>query len=367
MTLVRYLLWTIQAILWFAVLTGIQYPVRKRNRLSLRIAVLFIKALLGTCIAFAIMVSDQPILLRSGFSLAALYAVLLGDCAGDLVHLLFIRPDRKNSRKLRIVFGLVCAAAFFIYGTVNMQIVTANRFTVSSPKLRGETRAIFAADLHVGSSQSLRTTEETIRKIDAENADLVILGGDIVDIYTTKEEMEKTFELLGKIKAPVYYIFGNHDRQTDYEYALGRTFAPEELEADIRSNGIHILQDEWIQVSEDLVLFGREDYNAPSRKPVSEIPPRPEGCFVLLADHSPYETDDIIASGADLQLSGHTHAGQLFPLQWVYRLAGRDAYGFFRHGNTDLYVSSGASGWSFPFRTEAGCHYEVITLTPVGD
>ena len=49
-------------------------------------------------------------------------------------------------------------------------------------------------------------------------------------------------------------------------------------------------------------------------------------------------------------------------MQGVYRLAGYDAYGFFRHGDTDLYVSAGASGWSFPFRTEAGCHYEVITL-----
>ena len=84
--------------------------------------------------------------------------------------------------------------------------------------------------------------------------------------------------------------------------------------------------------------------------------------YVLMVDHAPYVTQDIIDSGADLQLSGHAHAGQLFPLQGVYRLAGYDAYGFFRHGDTDLYVSAGASGWSFPFRTEAGCHYEVITL-----
>ena len=101
-----------------------------------------------------------------------------------------------------------------------------------------------------------------------------------------------------------------------------------------------------------------------TRKPIGDIPPRPEGSFVLLADHSPYETEDIIASGADLQISGHTHAGQLFPLQWIYRLAGYDAYGWFHHGETDVYVSSGASGWGFPFRTEAGCHYEVVTLQP---
>ena len=127
---------------------------------------------------------------------------------------------------------------------------------------------------------------------------------------------------------------------------------------------ITVLRDEWVSVADDLVIFGREDAAGDSRKPLSDIADRPEGAFVLSVDHSPYETKDIIESGADLQLSGHTHAGQLFPLRMVYDLAGYDAYGFYRHGNTNLYVSAGVSGWCFPLRTEAGCHYEVLTLQP---
>ena len=85
---------------------------------------------------------------------------------------------------------------------------------------------------------------------------------------------------------------------------------------------------------------------------------------MLLVDHSPYQTEEIEQSHADLQLSGHSHAGQLFPLQMIYNLTGYDAYGEYHHGETVLYVTSGASGWCIPFRTEEGCHYEMITLAP---
>ena len=65
-----------------------------------------------------------------------------------------------------------------------MQIVSADRFTVVSDKLRQDHRFVFVADLHIGSSQSMQTVKNTIRKIDEENADFVLLGGDIVDEYT---------------------------------------------------------------------------------------------------------------------------------------------------------------------------------------
>ena len=67
---------------------------------------------------------------------------------------------------------------------------------------------------------------------------------------------------------------------------------------------------------------------------------------------------------AVLQLSGHTHAGQFFPLQYVYRLGVDNIYGKYRRGDTDVYVTSGIAGWYFPFRTVARCNYEVITLEP---
>ena len=73
-----------------------------------------------------------------------------------------------------------------------------------------------------------------------------------------------------------------------------------------------------------------------------------------------------MALGADLQLSGHTHAGQFFPLKLLYPLF-TPTYGEYEYDNgAKLIVSAGASGWRFPFRTEAHCSFEVVDLLPAG-
>ena len=363
MTLGGYCLWIAITALWTVALIGVQIPFRRKNSLPTRIAILIIKLLLGLSVAFLIVAKYYEPLLKWTFPLAGLYVALLGESAGDLLQLAFVRPKNQNGNKLLIVFGLLCTAAYLIYGTVNMQTVTANHLSYSSSKLKEDYKIVFVADMHVGTSQSMRTTAKTIEKINDEKADFVLLGGDIVDVLTTKNEMEETVNLIGEIEAPVYFIYGNHDRQRDYSHETKRKFTEEELKKAIESNGIQILQDEWVSFSDDLIIFGREDYSAKERKRIGEIEERPNDKFVILVDHSPYQSSDIVASKADLQLSGHSHAGQLFPLKWLYLLTGYDAYGWFRHGNTDLYVSSGASGWGFPFRTEEGCHYEVINLS----
>ncbi|HAM14286.1 MAG TPA: hypothetical protein DCP91_00170 [Eggerthellaceae bacterium] len=364
MNVVLYIAWGLLVAAWLAALALLQRPIRARGRILPRILLAVGKCFLGTLVAFGVVVGDAPLPYWTIFALAASYVALFGDAVADLLALIVGQASKKMNRsRLQIALSIACTAAFLLFGTINMQTVSANHVEASSSKLASPHTFVFVADLHVGSAQSMQTTRQTIQRIGAEEADFVVLGGDIVDAFTTREEMEETFALFGAVKAPVYFIYGNHDRQMDRPSAE-RAFTPEELEQAMRANGIHILQDEWARISDDLVLLGREDYSMPSRKDVGQIAPRPDDAFVLLADHSPYETQDMVASGADLQISGHSHAGQLFPLQAVYSLAGYDAYGFFRHGETELYVSSGASGWCFPFRTEEGCHYEVVSLQP---
>ena len=363
MTVLRYIQWVFLTAACFAVLSALQHPLRKRPGVPAALPVLIVKALLCPALAYVVMVINHAFVFRFGLVLGALYVALCGDLLGDLLTLpaAVLKKDRRRAAP---VAGAVCAVLYLIAGTVNMQTVTANYLAFSSPKLTESHRFVFLADLHVGSSQSMKTTEETIRRVMAEQPDFVVLGGDITDEFTTPEEVAQTFRMLGKIDAPVYYIYGNHDLQPGNAFSDWFAYSPEELDAAISESGIEIVKDAWIPLSEDLVLFGREDFSYGDRKPLEEIPARPEEAFVLLIDHSPYQTEDILASGADLQLSGHTHAGQLFPLQALYRLTGHDALGSFRHGDTELYVTPGASGWYVPFRTEARCSYEVVTLEP---
>lgn len=169
-------------------------------------------------------------------------------------------------------------------------------------------------------------------------------------------------------EAPTYFVFGNHDRQPDADLVGGRSYTDEELAATIKGNGITMLVDEYVVVSDDLVLLGREDMSrGDDRQPGSALTSQnPDAsAFLLVADHQPYtDEEDAAAIHADLQISGHTHAGQLFPLQFVYNMVGLPAYGEHTLGGNHLFVSSGQSGWGFPLRTEARCTWNLVTLSP---
>lgn len=363
MTITRWTLWIFLAIVFSLILTAVQYPVRKRRFIPFRVILFLVKILLGTFIAYLVVATFNPLSYKFGFVLAPVHVVLFGDALGDIFSMPFlIKRKHEKCAKMQSLICLILTMIFLAFGSINMQVVTPNYLEYSSAKIGRDYRFVFVSDLHVGSSQSMKTTADTITMINNEAPDFVLLGGDIVDELTTKEEMEETFALLGKLQMPVYFVYGNHDVQPDADYFGGAAFTPAELEAALKRNGIIILKDEWVRFSEDLVIAGRDDYNSPSRKDISEMEPYPGDSFVILADHTPYVTEEIIKSPADLQLSGHSHAGQLFPLRWIYQIAGYDAYGSYHYDNTDLYVTSGASGWCFPFRTETGCHYEVITL-----
>lgn len=128
---------------------------------------------------------------------------------------------------------------------------------------------------------------------------------------------------------PTYYIYGNHDRQIKADArAKGRQYTEQELAETITKNGITILRDGYPFFAEDLVLMGREDYSAVAgRKKVEDLPALPSTAYVVNVDHSPYQYDDIVKTGADLQLSGHTHDGQYFLLGIGYSLFVKNVYG----------------------------------------
>jgi predicted MPP superfamily phosphohydrolase len=177
--------------------------------------------------------------------------------------------------------------------------------------------------------------------------------------------MVETYGILSTVSIPVYLVMGNHDRQPYSHYAGGRTYTDAQLLDAIDSAGIKLLCDEFVLVDTDLILLGREDVSAgDARKAWSELSNPYPGKTLIVADHQPYDRDQLKAEVSALQLSGHTHAGQLWPLQTIYNLLGYPAYGEFDYPGTRLYVSPGLNGWSPPMRTEVHCGWELITLHP---
>ena len=333
-------------------------------RLWLRIVLIVVKLVLG--LGLGVLVMGGPVQLRvmQPFMLA-LYVALFMDGVGDIIYTIYRYSKKKEFNYFTFkIISFVCAVLFLTYGMVNMEMVTKKNHTYSSNKIETEHTFAMIADLHVGSAQPFSVTKKTINAVIEENPEFIILDGDIVDDYTTKEEMERTFELFKDCGIPVYWVYGNHDRQGHAKYAGGRKFSVEELENAITSNGIIILKDECIEISSDLVLMGREDMSEKeTRKDIKDIVIPNTDAFLLVADHQPDGFKKNCEVGVDLQVSGHTHAGQLFPFRAMYEVIGY-SYGDYTYEGSTINVSSGACGWRMPIRTESHCHYDIYHLCP---
>ncbi|MEE1156791.1 MAG: metallophosphoesterase, partial [Methanobrevibacter sp.] len=269
------------------------------------------------------------------------------------------------------VLALIIFAIIIISGVYGMNHIELTEYNLTTDKINNESYSIvWISDIHYGTVQNPQLVKESISKINDLKPDMVVLGGDIVDERTSKEDMNEIFKELGKINSTygTYYIFGNHDTQpysTDYENG-NRTFSDEELNKTITDNGIIILNDEKTPINNDIVLVGRSDAQWDGEKnriDIGKILNESDlSKYVVVLDHQPIEYKENSKQGADLQISGHTHGGQVFPFSIFEGLMGNLVYGKFHFGNMELIVSSGLTGWGWSMRNEAKCEYVLINI-----
>ena len=183
--------------------------------------------------------------------------------------------------------------------------------------------------------------------------------------------MEAAAKVLGDIGAEygTYYVFGNHDYNA---YTSTPAYSPEELCSTLESSGIVVLKDRVYTVNDELTVIGRTDASVGSmvspkgRTGIEELCRETDSnTFVLLLDHQPTELSENAEAGVDLQLSGHTHAGQIWPTGQVGELTGFTElnYGWKEIGGFQVIVSSGIGGWGYPIRTGGHSEYVVVTVS----
>lgn len=264
---------------------------------------------------------------------------------------------------------IAAAALLLIYGFFNMNHVIKTEYLLETEKNLGNYKVVLITDTHYGTIQDTEVLKNKIEEINMQNPDIVVLGGDIVEEGTSKEQMQEVFQVLGGITNHygIYYVYGNHDRQP---YTQNRSFTNEELEHAITENGILILEDDYVEIRDDLVIAGRGDAawgNVSGRASTEEIL---DGIdrekYIILADHQPVEAEENSEQGVDLEISGHTHAGQIWPVGVLSELAGILNYGEYQEGACKVIVSSGFTGWGYPIRTEEHCEYVVINIESAG-
>ena len=348
-------------VLSFAVVFLLRFFLRKKSfPLALRILAPFGEIVLALILAYLTMVS-----LPSGphvifIILMGAYVIFLVDGFVGAVFILVEAIAKKKARFFLLpTLSFALTLSFASYGIVNMEVVTAETVECTSEKIHRPYSFAFLTDLHVGKAQPFHVTAKTIQDAGKAGIDFMVIGGDLVDAYTSKEEMANTFALFGALDVPVYYVHGNHEI-TDLRPS---SFTLEEMVLTAKENGVHVLEDEFVPLGEDLLLLGRMDMASDKRKAYQDLVNPNPASFLLTIDHQP--TDFALAAeyGADLQLSGHTHDGQLLPLGWIYHLV-TYPYGDYWRGNSRMFVSPGASGWATPLRTQGHCHYEIVHLTP---
>ena len=177
-----------------------------------------------------------------------------------------------------------------------------------------------------------------------------------MDEFTSKQDMKILFKQLAKLTkvAPVYFVYGNHENKIK--------FTRNELNQEITINNIIILNDQEVHLNK-IILICRKDNTNKNRKKTKDYNLTSKTYNIVL-DHQPQGTKENIKKNVDLQLSGHTHNGQMFPLSYSYHLQPDFAgnYGKKPINTTQKIITSGLVGWGFPIRTEGICEYVVVNI-----
>ena len=147
------------------------------------------------------------------------------------------------------------------------------------------------------------------------------------------------------------------------------TFGPEEIKENLENNGITVLDDEVVCL-DDVNIIGRKDASFWGENPrlsseelYQKIPEDKKSNYTILLDHQPLDLNENADVGVDLQLSGHTHGGQLFPMGIIQSLASDTLVSGSREiGDFTAITSSGIAGWRYPIKTGARSEYVVINV-----
>ncbi len=260
------------------------------------------------------------------------------------------------------IIGVLATAVILGYGYVNIYQVQKTEYTIHTGKALpgGELTIAQISDLHMGTTMDAEKLQEYCDAIEQEEPDLLALTGDIFDESTSREEMEAAVKVLSGVQTTygIYYIFGNHDYN---RYVREAIYTEDELRDTLRAAGIRVLEDETAQVAPGVTVIGRTDASR-ERGEISGLVPEEKESFYLLLDHQPVELEKNAEAGIDLQLSGHTHAGQIWPTGQLNSLFDpkRVNYGLKQLGDYQVIVSSGIAGWGYPIRTGGNSEYVII-------
>lgn len=268
----------------------------------------------------------------------------------------FVTKDIERAKKFTAIAILALSVIIVAGGFINSLVLIEKKYNITIKKPAGDLKSLriaVASDLHLGTIYSYGFMYELSERLNNMNPDIILLAGDIID-----EDLGPVIKydvgahlLRLKAKYGVYAVTGNH------EYIGGVSEAVKYLE----KHNITVLRDSSVKINNSFYVAGRDDRTNRSRATIEQIINDADKSLpIIMMDHQPFHLEEAKKNNIDLQVSGHTHNGQLWPFNYLVEKIYDLAWGYKVDSNTHYYVSCGAGGWGPPIRT--GSRPEIITI-----
>ncbi|MDR1942138.1 MAG: metallophosphoesterase [Endomicrobium sp.] len=287
-------------------------------------------------------------------------AALTSSCllANDFLNLLFYKFRRAKFRYYSMIASLCIAAILILWSLANAAfILKIKTIELEIPNLKADKLSVvLLSDLHITRFTSPKNINNIVSKVNALNPDIIVFAGDIIDC-----DISENYALYGldkfKSKYGVFAVTGNH------EYYAG----VEIYEKLCKNLGVKLLRNENFTVENVITVAGVNDIYGQKAgidlyDPAKAFEGISAGSPVLFLSHRPGIFNKAAHFGFNIvQLSGHTHAGQIIPAEIIIKFF-KYGYGLFKTGDSYMYLTSGTRFWGPPMRTLSSCEITKIIL-----
>ena len=263
----------------------------------------------------------------------------------------FVLDNWAKTKQIAMGGSIGLVVLLLVGGHINTRFPVVRQIDINVEKQAGDTRqlnVVLMSDIHLGTLIGNGQFSRVVDQAMALRPDIILLAGDVLDEDLAPVIRQNIGQTLVRLEAPlgVWAVMGNH------EHIGGSAAAQEYLER----HGLRILRDSVAKVGGSFYLVGRDDrdkqrFTGRQRKPLENLMEGVDTSFpVILMDHQPFYLEQAAELGVDLQVSGHTHHGQLWPLNYITRAMYTVSQGYSIIDGMHAYVSNGVGTWGPPMR-----------------
>ena len=278
----------------------------------------------------------------------------------------FVPPKILKSKTVvfvTILLTMLSGVTILAIGTYINNDPVIKRYSITLPKKSStlnSLKVISVSDLHLKNITSIKFLKTLVNTIRETNPDIIVLPGDIAETYgnTTKEKLNEFLEILKGIKSEygIYAVRGNHDYPGDMADKIDF----------YKRSGITMLADSLIELDNKICIAGLIYRGNHEKRPIDSLLRfKTKDLPVLLLDHAPYCLEEAYKNKIDVQFSGHTHYGQIWPLNYVTEALYDIAWGYKKIDSTHFFVSCGVQDAILPGRLDLSVPVRIGSVSEI--